>query len=356
MHWAVLFWISVSFIGYVYVGYPLLLWAWQRVRGRSVRKAYVQPSVSIVIAAHNERDRIEAKIHNCLALDYPRNRLQVIVSLDGPTDGTDEIVLRHSAEVDVVRSTRRQGKAAALNRGVRLARGEILLFADVRQRLDPRVVRELVADFADPSVGAVTGELVLVDEAGRESSNAAGLYWRYEKRIRALESAVHSVVGATGAIYAIRRALFHPLPPDTILDDVVVPMRLVLRGWRSVFDPAARAYDPLECSIETEYGRKVRTLVGNYQLLALMPELLSPRRNPVLVQFVSHKVARLLVPYFLAALLLSNLFLRDGLYLVALIGQGAWYALVATGALLARSGGRPAPVAGGAQHIVGWRH
>jgi cellulose synthase/poly-beta-1,6-N-acetylglucosamine synthase-like glycosyltransferase len=222
-----------------------------------------------------------------------------------------------------------------MNSGVAIATGEIVLFADARQRFEKSAVRELVANFADSSVGAVSGELVLLNEQGKEASDAASTYWRFEKALRAMESDIHSVPGATGAIFAIRRDLYTPLSPGTILDDVVIPMRIVLAGKRAVFDPAALAYDAASQSAKSEYRRKVRTLAGNYQLFARMPELLAPWRNPIFVQLVSHKLGRLLAPYCLAALLISNLFLLHGFYLAILAGQTLWYALAGAGWLVA---------------------
>jgi len=182
------------------------------------------------------------------------------------------------------------------------------------QRFEKNAIRELVANFADESVGAVPGELVLLDECGREASDSLGAYWRYEKKVRSMESDIHSLPGATGAIYAIQRELFEPLASETILDDVVTPMRIVLKGKRSIFDPAARAYDAASPGAQKEYERKARTLAGNYQLFARMPELLAPWSNPIFVQLISHKLCRLLVPYCLAALLVANLCLPYGLY------------------------------------------
>lgn len=319
-------------IVYVYVGYPLLLLAWRRVARRPVRKHYQEPTVSLVIAMHNESMHVERKMRNVGELDYPADKLQVIVALDGPTDGTDALVRDYAAPgVEVVHSVARQGKAAALNSAVARAHGEVVLFADARQQFERNAVRELAANFADDSVGAVSGELILFDGQAREASDGVGAYWRYEKQLRALESDIHSVVGATGAIYAIRRDLFRPLPPETILDDMAIPMRIVLEGKRVIFDPAARAYDEVSETPELEYRRKTRTLSGNYQLFARMPELLAPWRNPVCLQVVSHKLGRLLVPYCLAVLLVSNLFLLNGVYLVVFASQVVFYTLAAAG-------------------------
>ncbi|SRR5579864_169979 len=336
-----LFWTSLLCIAYVYVGYPLVLMLWRRVVQRPVHKLYREPSVSLIVAMHNERKNARRKLENCFELDYPADKLQVIVALDAPTDGTDVLVRDYASRgVEVVHSPVRRGKAAALNSGVAMATGDVLLFADARQRFDKSAIRELVANFADESVGSVSGELFVLDEEGNEASDAVGTYWRYEKKLRAMESEIHSVPGASGAIYAIRRELFVPLDPHTILDDVVIPMKIVLRGKRSIVEPAARAYDLASQNPELEYERKTRTLTGNYQLFAHMPGLLVPWRNPIFVQLVSHKLGRLLVPYCLAALLISNLFLLRGFYLVFFVCQILWYGLAASGRLLSTRSGK----------------
>ncbi len=333
------FWLSFIIIVYVYAGYPFLLMAWRKLRRRPVEKRYDEPTVSIVIAMHNESAHVHARMQNCFDLDYPPDKLQVIVSLDAPTDGTDELVRQYASHgVEMVPSAVRRGKAAALNSGVAMATGDIVLFGDARQRFDRRVIRELVANFADPSVGVVSGELLILDREGRESA-----YWRYEKALRSMESDIHSLPGATGAICAIRRSMFTPLSPKTVLDDVVIPMRIVLGGKRSIFDPSARAYDVASETPQQEFEKKRRTLAGNYQLLVELPELLKPWRNPIFLQFVSHKLGRLLVPYCLVALLISDCFLPDGFYRLTLAGQLLWYSAAAVGSLVAARGGPMEP-------------
>lgn len=332
--WPRVFWTALAFVFYVYLGYPALLVVWRWLGRRPVRKSYIEPSVSIVIAMHNERKHVQQRIANLRELDYPREKLQIIVSLDAPSDGTEFEAA--GCGVDMIHCRERQGKAAALNRGIAAATGEVLVFTDARQTFDKRAVRELVANFADESVGAVSGELVLLDPEGRES----GLYWRYEKMLRAMEGAIHSVPGATGGIYAVRRHLCPRLERGTVLDDVAIPMRIVLAGKRVVFDPSARAYDKASASPENEYRKKQRTLAGNYQLLVQMPELLVPWRNPIFVQFLSHKVGRLIAPYCLMALFLSSMVLNGGIYVAAFAAQSAWYLLALAGWLASR-GGRP---------------
>ena len=334
---ALIFWIALIVTLWVYMGYPLLLLLWRAVGRRPVVKAFQEPPVSIVLAMHNERDHVHAKMRNCFDLDYPASQLQVIVSLDAPTDGTDEALERWKrAGVVVVHSDVRKGKAAAINSAMLHATGDIVLFGDARQRLEPNALRELVANFSDPTVGVVSGELILLDQDGRESNEGVGMYWRYEKALRSMESDIRSVPGSTGAIYAIRRELFEPLPAGTILDDVLIPMRIVVSGKRAIFEPAARAYDHVTETPELEYAKKRRTLMGNYELLVRAPELLLPGRNPIFVQFVSHKVGRLIVPWCLVALLMSNLFLLHGFYLLSLAGQVLFYMFAAVGWMISR--------------------
>jgi cellulose synthase/poly-beta-1,6-N-acetylglucosamine synthase-like glycosyltransferase len=217
------------------------------------------------------------------------------------------------------------------------------MFADARQAFATDAIAELVANFADPTVGAVTGELVLdCEEHARASESgvaeAVGLYWRYEKWIRRQESALHSVPGATGAIYAMRRSLWQPLQAGTLLDDVLAPIRVVLQGYRTVFDDAARAYDRVAADADEEQRRKIRTIAGNYQILALEPRLLSPFHNPVWLQYVSHKImSRLIVPYALIACFVSSAVLASSgaIYAIAFAGQVAFYGLAIYGAALA---------------------
>jgi cellulose synthase/poly-beta-1,6-N-acetylglucosamine synthase-like glycosyltransferase len=331
-----IFWLSVAIVLYIYAGYPLLL-ALLRQRGtKRVRKASFEPTVSIIIAAYNEYECIGRKLRNCLDLDYPRSKLQIVVSLDGPTDGTESIVRSYTRHgVEMIHSKRHRGKPTALNLGMRQATGDIVVFADARQTFERGAIRRLTENFADPEVGAVSGELMLIDRKRSEASSDIGLYWKYEKWIRAMESDVHSVIGATGAIYAIRRDLYRNLPDDILLDDLLTPMRVVFAGKRVVFEPAAKAFDNTSCCARAEFSRKVRTLAGNYQLLAQIPQLLSPESNPVFWQFCSHKIGRLAVPYLLVAIFVSNAFLIGGVYTWLFAGQCAWYLFALVGRSIA---------------------
>lgn len=391
----VIFWLSVAAVAYVYVGYPCLLAAWARIGAKPVRRkrsdstADELPSISIVLAARNEAARLGPRIDNLLSLDYPAEKRQIVVVSDGSTDDTMAVLARYGRLVEGV-AVPEGGKARALNAGVGRARGDLLVFADARQVFAADALKALAAPFEDRSVGAVSGELLLDAESALFSNRRAasdrrrghasqlravalerrihqerrrsiastiadgvGMYWRYEKGLRRLESAVGSTLGATGAIYAIRRTLWRALPPDTILDDVLTPMRVVLAGFRVVFEERARAFDRAAVDADAEARRKVRTLAGNYQLLALEPRLLLPWRNPVWLQFVSHKLGRLAVPYVMLVVFAASITLASSPLYVAVLGaQVVFYLLAGYGAVLELNARRhptenpaPAPVA-----------
>jgi len=331
------FWLSFFVILYTYIGYPLLLSAWRSLKRKKVQKGEILPSISVIVAVYNEERVIERKLKNLFELDYPASLLEVIVSSDGSTDQTEAKVSRwqerhpNGPALLLLTAPAHVGKAAALNRAAAHARGEILLFTDARQMLDRNAAKELVSNFADERVGAVSGELILMDRPGGEEAAGVGLYWRYEKWLRKMESDIDSMLGATGAIYALRKALYEPIPAETILDDVLIPMQAVFKGYRTVFEPKALAYDFISKRTENEFARKVRTLAGNYQLLWAVDALWSWKRNRVFFQYFSHKVARLVVPFMLMLLLLSNLFLMQGVYLVFLWLQLVWYGLALLG-------------------------
>jgi cellulose synthase/poly-beta-1,6-N-acetylglucosamine synthase-like glycosyltransferase len=342
----VLFWSSLGVVAYTYAGYPLLIASLARLRPRGVRGAAIEPTVTVVLAAHNEEATIARKLDNLLALDYPAEKLQIVVISDGSTDQTDQIVEGYRERChDLVleRLERPGGKAAAINRGMQRARGEVVVFCDARQRVHEGALRVLVPLFADPQVGAVSGELVLEGEKG------PGVYWAYEKLIRSAEGRVDSVVGATGALFAIRRHLFAEIPANTLLDDVFTPMQIVLQGYRVLFEPGAKVYDR-ETDLSGEFARKARTLAGNYQLIQSLPQLLNPLKNRLFLQFVSHKLLRLLCPYALCTLLASNIVLvatgAPGwpLYVGTLAGQLTAYGMALKGALAGEKAGRLARV------------
>ena len=332
MKW--LFWSAAGVIAYTYFGYPGWLWVKSRCFPKPVKSGEYHPSISIVMVVRNEAAVLQQKLSNLLALNYPVGLRQIVVVSDGSNDGTNEILAGYAAQgkVRAIVQQESRGKAAGLNDAVGAATGEIVVFADARQQIEGDAILRLVEDFADPAVGCVSGELMLGDPATGEASKGVGLYWRIEKKIREMESASGSAIGATGALYAVRRSLLVAVPSGTILDDVYIPMHVTRQGSRVVFNPQARAWDVAEQGTNREFARKVRTLSGNYQLLQLAPWLLGSR-NPEWFGFVSHKLMRLAVPFALAAALIAAAFLPQPIYRVALVLQLAFYGLSALAVL-----------------------
>jgi cellulose synthase/poly-beta-1,6-N-acetylglucosamine synthase-like glycosyltransferase len=334
------FWLAVAFVAYAYLGYPLLIAAAARLRPQPPRRLPgFTPSVTILLVVNDEQDAIAAKLENLLALEYPPERIEIVVVSDGSADRTDAIASTFASRgVRLLSFPGPRGKASCLNDAVPHARGELLVMTDVRQPLAPEAVAALASYFHDPVVGAVSGELHLHRPAGTGVAGV-GVYWNYEKLIRRAESAFDSTVGVTGAFYALRRDLFLPLDPRTILDDVALPMEIVLRGRRVLFAPEARAHDQIADKGSREYKRKTRTLAGNYQLLALRPALLDPRKNRLFWQFTSHKLARLLVPWAMLIAFAASLWLAlegELFYALACGAQVAFFLLAALGAFLGR--------------------
>ena len=305
---------SCLMLFYTIVGYPLVILT----RSSFVRLTPLHldtiPSISVVVCARNEEKVIRERIENLLNLDYPSEMLEIVVVSDGSDDKTDQIVNEFSQRrVRLVRNEKPEGKAAAVNRGIAAAQHDIVLMCDARQLFAVDAALCLTNHFADPAVGAVSGRLVIASESGSSAGTGIGSYWEYEVLLRSAESKSGSVIGVTGAIYALRRKLFQPIPPETVLDDVLIPMQIILNGHRVVFEKKALAYDKKQLSDISELARKVRTLYGNLQLLKLHPELLSVTKNPVWFRFISHKVLRLFLPFFFGVCLVSSL-LAEGFY------------------------------------------
>lgn len=331
----IVFILAVAFCVYTYAGFPIIL----HLRAKAfARKATVDqsvenssgllsdaelPTVSVLVAAHNEADRLPAKLASLRALDYPAGQLQICVVSDGSSDNTVEW-LQSQADISWDHYEPAAGKPTALNRAVELATGEFLVFTDARQMISANAVRALVSRFDDDQIGAVSGELVLSDDGVSEAANI-GLYWRYEKWIRMNEARIFSTTGATGALYAIRRADASRLPEDALLDDFETPIGLLKQGRRTVFEPSAKAFDAAETDAGKEFVRKSRTLAGNYQSFSRNRWLFSPAKNRVWWQFLSHKVARLMVPYAMLVAFVASAF-GQGVFLSLMFwGQVALY-------------------------------
>lgn len=298
------FWLLAAGVFYTYAGYPLLLLGLRKLRTATASPRVPAPrSFSLILAVHNEEANIERRLQELTEL-VSRSALQseIIVVSDGSTDASARLA-RGLAQpgVQVLELPGQRGKAVALSRGAAAATHEVLVFADVRQTWDTDTLPALLAAFADPDIGAVSGELVLESQSGVLAG--VGLYWRYEKWLRKQESRLSSMIGVTGAISAVRRQLFHGIPAGTLLDDVYWPLLVAMQGQRVIHVERARAYDRLPERARDEFRRKVRTLCGNFQLITLVPDALMPWRNPIWWQFVSHKLARLAVPWALLGML-----------------------------------------------------
>lgn len=330
----VVFWSSLALAAYIYVGYPLIVWLRSRIKKQTTLAPNPSHAVSIVIVAHNEATTLPAKIDSLLASNQSERICEILIGLDGSTDNTAEVLAASSdVRVKVVGFPTRRGKPSVLNDLVPQCQSEIVLLADARQIFDADCVRQLLAHFADPTVGVVSGELVLRSDPTQTVAAAGiGFYWRYEKFIRRCESQGHGVPGATGACYAIRKSLFHAIPPATILDDVAIPMQAVVSGYRCLFEPAALVFDTPSKSTRQESVRKRRTIAGAAQLVRLFPQWLIPWRNPLWFEYVSHKLLRLASPLVMLMAIMTNLCLLEiPVYRVLLVAQIGFYAAALVG-------------------------
>ncbi len=329
----VAFWAAAVLLAQTYFLYPLwlLLLALPR-RGRRDVPGPLRgwPTVSLVVAAHDEAGCIGDKLANSLALDYPAERLEVLIGSDGSTDGTDAIVRAHPDPRVQLSAGPRAGKTGVLNRCIPAARGELVVLSDANTRIDPGALKALVRHFQDPEVGAVCGRLQLYNPTRAEYEESA--YWKYESWLKALEGAQGAVVGANGGLYAIRRALFTRLPPATIVDDFVIPLRLLDQGYRVLYEPAALASEETTEDYRREFGRRARIAAGNFQSLGLVPGLLSPLRGFPAFAFWSHKVLRWCAPALMLVALAANVALLEvPFYRVTMAAQVAFYALAVLG-------------------------
>lgn len=330
------FWLSAALVVYAYAGYPLLVFCLgrRRCQPRSVPISDEQlPTLSLVIAAHNEAEMIEDRLSNALAMDYPGDKLEIIVASDGSTDGTNKIVRRcANSRVRLLDFSQRRGKSAALNAAVPQARGELVMFSDANTFWDAAAARSLARWFVDPAVGVVCGKLQLIDS--RTGSNVDSLYWRYETFLKQCEGRLGVLLGANGAIYAMRRSHYQPIPEDTIIDDFVIPLSAYLRtGCRMVYDPSATAVEETPAQLRSEFGRRARIGAGGFQSIARLRGLLNVRHGWLTMAFVSHKLFRWFAPFALLALVASNLALAGRPeYRILLAGQLLYAALAVAGA------------------------
>ena len=327
MNWAIVFWASLALVAYAYAGYPLLAACLARWRGSDPASGEDMPRLTVVVAACNEAGRIGTRVRDILAQDYPSERLRVVVVSDGSRDDTAQQADVCDARVRVIALERNGGKAVALNHALAAIDTPLVAFTDVRQRYAPGALRRLVAAFADPSVGSVSGELVI--EAATGGPQDISLYWRMEKRLRHDEARLGWLHGVTGAIHALRRELYVPMPAGTLLDDMWTPLHALRAGHRVWMERSAVAFDTASATAGEEYRRKLRTLAGNWQLLARMPGLLNPFGNPVFFALLSHKGLRLLAPWALLLALVASALAPGPVYTLMFLLQCAAYAAAA---------------------------
>ncbi len=332
-----LFWISAGFTVYVYIGYPILLWGLQAVFRSSPRRQSIEPSVSLLVAAYNEAAVIAEKIRNSLALDYPSDKLEVVIASDGSKDATAEIVRSLTAadaggRVRLLHFEKNRGKTAVLNDAVRELRGEIVAFSDATSMLATDSLRILVQSFSDPRVGAASGVYRLLKKDQAHLGSQEDLYWKYETFLKVQEARLGAFTGAHGSLYAIRRELY-PFPPEgTINDDFTIPMRILEGGHRVAYETAAVAYE--EANEMEGFSRRVRITAGNVEQLREIKGLIWPPRPFALFCLLSHKAARLLVPVFMLVALAANIALRRQFpYNWLLLGQVFFYGLAVLGAM-----------------------
>jgi len=325
----VLFGVSLLLVAFVYFGYPVVIWLRARTDALPIAARDWEPTVDVLVVAHNASAELAAKLATLAALDYPRERMTIHIASDGSTD--DTIAIAEAAGVRVHAFAERRGKSACLGDVLPRLTSEIVVLTDVRQRLDAGAVRALLRPLADPAIGAVSGELMF-ERAESGFAGGVDIYWKYEKFIRRHEAISGSVVGVTGALYAMRRALAPIVPPGLILDDLFIPPA-VARSARVVFAGDAIAWDRVSEDPAREAQRKRRTLAGNFQIIEREPALLLPWTHPLGWRIWGHKWLRLAVPWLLAIALLCNLALAGTslFWTVLLAGQLALYALAIVG-------------------------
>ena len=348
------FWACLFLVFYTYIGYGMLLWllvAIKRlVRGRAVKTALppdeALPDVTFMICAYNEQDVVAMKMDNTHQFDYPQDKLHIVWVTDGSTDGTNER-LRHYPDVTVVYSPERRGKTAALNHGISQVTSDITVMTDANTMVNPQAIREIVRCFLDPKVACVAGEKrVMARHEGQAAAEGEGLYWKYESALKRLDSELYSAMGAAGELNAIRTSLYEPMPENALLDDFVMSMRLVDKGYKIAYTSDAYAMEYGSADIHEESKRKRRIAAGGLQSIWWLRKMLNPFRQPtVAFQYISHRVLRWsITPVAMLALIPLNIALvllhAGTIYTVIAVLQLLFYLAAALSWLLERQGRR----------------
>jgi cellulose synthase/poly-beta-1,6-N-acetylglucosamine synthase-like glycosyltransferase len=352
--WTWLFWIACAVIVYTYAGYGLLVYMWvrwccpQRLQPPPSPATADLPALTLVVAAYNEAAIISTKLSNSLELDYPRDRLQFVFVTDGSDDGSERLLQEQTVPPDcrlrVLHEAPRQGKLAAVDRVMPTVTTPVTVYSDANAMLNRQALRNIVKHYADPTVGAVAGEKrVQFEQSAGAEGVGEGLYWRYESTLKRLDAALYSVVGAAGELFSMRTALYESPPPDTVLEDFFLSLRVAMRGYRVAYAPDAYAVEGHSASLGEEFKRKVRNAAGGLQAIIRMPELLYPWRHGLLTfQYVSHRVLRwTLAPLLLPVVFVANLALLETgslLYGLLMVGQLLFYGAALFGWLLEQLG------------------
>lgn len=324
-----IFWATVFIIFYTYIGYSITISLLSRLFNNPVKKGDFEPTVTFLITAYNEEKNLAQKIENTLSLDYPREKLDILVASDGSTDRTDEIVRGFASRgVRLVRVEGRVGKTETQNRAVRAATGDIIIFSDATTRYEKGNIRKIVRNYADPTVGAVSGRYEYYNPTGATIGIGNILFWKYENHIKSSQTRIKTITGCCGCIYSLRRMLYEPLPPD-IISDLVEPLKILEKGYRIAFEPEAVAYEETTEKASEEFHMRIRVISRGMRGLLYMKKLFNPFRfGFVSFQLFSHKLLRWLMPIFMIIILASNLFLAGRpLYNATLALQAAFYAM-----------------------------
>ena len=323
----VIFWLLIILVVHAYCLYPAILFIFFRLHSRRFRKLDKIPGISIIVSAYNEEAVIESKIEDLLRLDYPKESLEIIIASDGSFDGTNKIVKMYKGDgISLVAYNARRGKAEVLNRTIPKAENDIVVLSDANTYFKKDALKKLVRNFQDIKVGCVCGEIRFKNNRKNNAGDMEGFYWRYEVFLKRLEGMRGSLLGANGGIYAIRKRLFEPVPSNTIVEDFVIPMKILEKGYRVAYEPRAIAYEETANGIIQEMARRVRIGAGDFQSLILTRKLLNPLRGFSSFAFWSHKVIRWFAPFILTGALFFNAFLvGQRLYLVLFLVQLSFY-------------------------------
>ena len=334
----IIYWLIFGMIVYTYIGYPIVLYLWSNLfdvkRKNEGRADYAWPTVSLLIAAYNEEKVISAKIENCLMLDYPKDLLHIWVASDGSSDNTNRMVKKYTeaqAHIHLLEFPR-TGKSGILNQAMKLLNSEVVVFSDANTEYSADAVKRLVRHFEDPDIGCVSGRLIYRNPGETISGKGESIYWKYETALKKMESKLGYVAGANGAIYAIRRDLFEPFPPRTINDDFTLSMKIVMKGFKCVYDENAVVYEDVAPTMQSEFNRHVRDGAGHYIAVVHLLGLLNPLLGLRSFIYWSHRIFRWMVPFLLIFLFIVNIALFDEWsYKILFISQCIFYLVAIVG-------------------------